>query len=955
MLLCGVFSAKADAPSDWNYVGDNYSGTEHVVMVGLTSPSITSIQNACKDGAEVWLGAFMDGECRGVAKMVNQSISEYQDDIWYFPMRIKGTEADNGRQISFNLYYTDIEYKNLKSSTETLEYSNETTSNNLSSLYELDLVEVASFSFPSTINIAVGDSINLLSLLEIAPFNATTPVVKWDFANSSSYIKVENDVLYGLAPNKGTYLGMRIGDLQNENSGYGNAAIVNVMQYVTDLELKSEYRDEQEVYVGDTQALTEILNNCYTVLPANTNEDLTWSCEDELAVTTSQDDNGAISYTPAKAGHYAMALTTEKGYSIGIKLYIKNRVTDFTAALDTIHLFVGDDLATLLPYSYKVQPTEYVDKGYTYQIIQNSTILSEDQEAGTIIAAAEGSADVILSSKDNVQMSASFTVVVHPNVTGVTTNENILNYECPATDVDITDDILSNIVFYPDSTYKAVEGELESGNPEICTSAYDVDSRTWTFTLKPQIGEANINIYHEAQHTVLQEGSLVTINENISSEFVVNVVQGLTGFTFSDIETYIGNVDKLALIPVPSTANVDASKITFEIEDGAEGWDLANIQISSPSYAFDWLVYPEAIGKGTVRVYYDGKLMGSGNISVYNSTSYKVGWSWITPYGCNVSNETLLNYYYGVQELRSQTQLLVKDPHYGFFGDLNSLEVKKGYKIYIPTNSNVGYYDDEVTYSASAGHRLIYNPKWNWIGFPYQFSHPLSDIFQAGDFTKGDRIVSKDSGFAEYNGEAWEGSLTTIVPGEGYLFYNAQSADLIVSLFAEAILGKPTDQGNNVVAKRNSVWSYDDSKYADNMSIIADLGGEFNTDRYSVGAFIDGECRGEGVAVNGKWFITVHGDGTSSGKAVSFRLYDNVTGETYDIKSTQPYTAMAGTLSAPVMLQAPSAVDDILYDNDGAISDTAKYYTVDGVEVTNPSAGLYIVVDGNSARKVYIK
>ena len=36
--------------------------------------------------------------------------------------------------------------------------------------------------------------------------------------------------------------------------------------------------------------------------------------------------------------------------------------------------------------------------------------------------------------------------------------------------------------------------------------------------------------------------------------------------------------------------------------------------------------------------------------------------------------------------------------------------------------------------------------------------------------TTGDKVVSKNGGFAIYNGTAWEGTLATLVPGQGYVY-----------------------------------------------------------------------------------------------------------------------------------------------------------------------------------------
>lgn len=946
VLLFGVIAAKANAPSKWNYVGDNYSGTEHVVLVGLVDASGNALSFG--DNDEVWLGAFLGEECRGQAAATKQS------GIWYFPMRIKGTTADNGKQVDFRIYKNRTEYNVVGEST--LAYSNETESNLPSNLFKLKFVEPTSYSFPTHLTVKVGESLDLLRLLKLAPEGANVPNIQWDFSNNQDYIKVENNVLYGLAPRLDAYLGIYIGGITSSDPEFYGAS-VDVILPITGITLNDGYNVEQEVFVDDTEALTDIMNNCYTVLPAESNEELIWTCSDPSAISESLTENYEKQWTPKTAGHYTLTLIGGD-HSVQLKLYIKNHIQKFDPAIETIHLFVGDDLAPMIPYSFTTYPAEYVDTDYKYYVNQNSTILEQNDQDGTLKAVAVGSALLFVSPKDNVtqDLSAAIEVVVHPNITDVNIKQDNLSVECGSSNgVDITEAFFANFSFTPDATYKPVEGELESDNAEVCSLTYNADSQTW-FVLAKAIGNAGITIMHKAERTALSGGKLVTSSAVAASKFRVTVVQGLTGFTLDDVVMSLNEVGKLALTPIPSTATVDASKVKIEVKtSNFNGWSLARAQINNESYALDWLLFPEAVGKGEIHVYYDGVEFGYALITIGQPFIQKAGWAWVTPYGGDVEGFKTI-YGESVQEVRSQSSLMYNDPVYGYFGDLEKMYVLKGYKVNIKEDESVYGFNENVTYNPYSTFDLVLSPKWNWIGIPYQFNRAISDIFMAGSVTKGDRIVSKDNGFAEFDGESWVGDLTTIVAGEGYLYYSAlETEDLTVSLSAEGSLGKPTSQANAVVAKRNSVWNYDGSQFADNMSIIADLGGEFASERYSVGAFINGECRGEGTVVDGKWFITVHGDAASSGQNISFRIYDTVTGNTLDIESTQPYAQMAGTLSAPVILKAPSAVDDIVYDNAGAISENAKYYSIDGVEVTNPTTGLYIVVDGNSVRKVYVK
>ena len=69
-----------------------------------------------------------------------------------------------------------------------------------------------------------------------------------------------------------------------------------------------------------------------------------------------------------------------------------------------------------------------------------------------------------------------------------------------------------------------------------------------------------------------------------------------------------------------------------------------------------------------------------------------------------------------------------------------------------------------------------------------------------------------------------------------------------------------------------------------------------NNEQWSIGAFVGDECRGEGRLVDGKFFITVH---ANSGEMISFKLYDQTSGQYFDIDQTVRMQQMLGTVNKP--------------------------------------------------------
>lgn len=944
MLLLSVIITQAQTgPSAWNFVGDNNWDSEHVVYVGLVDADGNAVSFG--DNDQVWLGAFFGDVCRG------QVLATKQHDIWYFPMRVKGSTEDDNTEISFRLFKNNAEYV---LSGEKLTYSNNATTGTLSNLYKLKFVEPQTYTFPNQLTVDVNGTLDLLPLFEWVPENANIPTnISWDFLNNQDYIKVQDNVLSGIAPNKNVYLGLSVGDLKDSDGN--NSIDVFVRKRITGLTLNEGY-DDRQCYVGETGELTEIMKTCYTVTPEDANEDLVWSWTPENSFTESV-ANEQKQWTPNVAGHHKLILTGGD-HSITLPLYVMNHITSMEPNIREIHMFVGDELGALLPYAYTFTPSEYINNSVHAMIDRDEDgILSQDEYGKiTAVKASDKTATISVFAVDSKDAYATHIVHVYPNVTGVNVKNETLNVEYTDEEVYISNEFADNYTFTPDETYKAVAGEVESSNPEVCSATY-TDLYGWTVIAK-KVGVANFTITHTNKRTTVQNGAIVTSDVAAVGKFAVNVTQGLTGFTLEDVVMGIDEVGKLTLTPVPANVTVDPKKVSVEISlnNNSTPWQLGRAAISSETYALDWLIYPEAVGQGKIFVNYDGAFFGEANITICQSFEQKGGWAWVTPFGGNVTSIENL-YGEALQEMRSQSELMYNDPTYGYFGDLTMMERTKGYKVNIKEDQYVREYNTTMTYSPFREEATFtIGPKWNWFGSPYQFDQSVENVLKGADFANGDRIISKENGFAEYDGTKWAGTLTHLTAGEGYLIYNTQNIENGLTFTPEAELGKPT-QSTNII-KHNShrnIWHYDASKFADNMTIIADLGDDYASDRYSVGAYINDECRGEGAYVDGNWFITVHGDAASNGCNVSFRLYDTMSDETIEIESTQPYGTMAGSLRAPVRLKVLGSFSGVESVSIDAIDANVKYYTIDGLEVQNPTSGLYIVVEGKEVRKVYIK
>ena len=70
---------------------------------------------------------------------------------------------------------------------------------------------------------------------------------------------------------------------------------------------------------------------------------------------------------------------------------------------------------------------------------------------------------------------------------------------------------------------------------------------------------------------------------------------------------------------------------------------------------------------------------------------------------------------------------------------------------------------------------ITINPGYNWIGY-FGEAALITQVFNSFTPSTGDKIIAQDEGFAIFNGTSWEGTLTTLQPGYGYVYFSTASA-----------------------------------------------------------------------------------------------------------------------------------------------------------------------------------
>jgi hypothetical protein len=255
--------------------------------------------------------------------------------------------------------------------------------------------------------------------------------------------------------------------------------------------------------------------------------------------------------------------------------------------------------------------------------------------------------------------------------------------------------------------------------------------------------------------------------------------------------------------------------------------------------------------------------------------------------------------------IKSQTEFTDFSPPSSWSGTLRNLNLTSSYMVFLSTKPDTL--------------RVVGNPPtgpltpvplagtWNWIGYPRTTNAAIRTALGASFAARTGDLLKSPTAFATFNAApapgAWEGNLLTMDPGVGY--------KLKLNAPASLAYGRRSSDGSEFEVREGS--------YEYNMTVTAALhsnGAEALDDRYSVGAFINGVCRGfaqpEYVTALKAYrvFMVIHGDAADAGEVIEFRMFNVNSGETATVSGT-PVSFLTdrrlGQLTSPYVLNHDEA------------------------------------------------
>ena len=910
------------------------------------------------------LAAFIDGELRAVGKYTRDNHGIY------FIFRVKGSDSDNGKTITFKAYNTNTLLESeltVKESPVPVVYDGETqdpgTPSNLRHLYLKDVTEIY---LPKIITVNLGETINLLDLIECYPEGAALTEdaeYVWDYANSASWISVENNQLTGLQVRDEAYLGLRVGNLTA-------SAIVKVVNYATSLSILDEYK-EITVNKGDSETLTQLLSEALVVTPANTSDQIVWSIADESIVKSLET---SVGFEPIAGGTTTMTaqIFNNDGsvrLSATLTVHVVVPVESITFA-ELGSAMVGDDITELLYSRVTILPEDATNKGFHF--IQPSygaenveiTTLEDGTQKIVIVKRSSFGTTFVVVSDENSSITASKGVIVNNDAQDVSLNSETLHASYAGENIDFTSQIIANVNILPSAAVFA-NISVTSDNVNVLTTEGAIrkgaNNPTNLVATIVGAGEATVTLsfsYRNYLADNMRNDGVQTYTD-VEKSFKIIVSEGVSGFDISMGDLLFGEESTISVTPMPEGAEYDPSLITVTVrsnEELPEAWTQTVTGGTDADGVIEYSFSPFIPGPVIIEVAYNGVGLAETEGDVGVPFNLDEGWQWRSLYYGDEINGNLQSVFNddALIEVRSQYELLYNDANYGYFGDLTQLLQYTCYKIKMNEPSTYTFYNGTLPF----GTEVNLNYGWTWSPNPFMYARTLNRITGA---VEGDRIVSKDSGFAEFDGDDWVGSLQLLEPGQGYLYYTENTEGLLGWEYEFDLLPQNdvTEQADPVTpgnAKRRFAkgksslpWSYDASLWRDNMSITAVAENIDNLEAYSVGAFVNGECRGEGVVKNGRIFITVHG---KAGELVNFQFYNTQTGEFFNADQSFKFQNALGSLKAPAKItKADQATAISGIEITDHLLKNADIFDLSGRKVTNPQRGIYII----NGKKAIIK
>lgn len=382
-------------------------------------------------------------------------------------------------------------------------------------------------------------------------------------------------------------------------------------------------------------------------------------------------------------------------------------------------------------------------------------------------------------------------------------------------------------------------------------------------------------------------------------------------------------------------SNVNNELITFKAYEAATGNLYPIVEISIPNLRFE-----------------SNRLINSmDDPFIWNAKDYleqkiplNKGWNWISLFVTpnNPNAKTLLETISpSLYVIKNKSKSIVFDGNQ-ILGENITVNVGEKYRIKTKENVLLNVIGKKVN---PTDYKISIDNKWNWIGYTASFNMSITDGFAGLNPQNGDIVKSKTQ-FATFNGYEWIGTLTTLIPGQGYQYYSKEPNQKEFTFPSQTF---NYNSQHRVLSEETSEFTpVEENEYPSNMTLLAQVfDGTILQQTVEVAAFVGNECRGVVTSdENGYVCLTILGEGY--GDVISFKV--KIGNDIYNIKETIIYEddAIIGTIEEPYIIQV-SETNDL----EVPTITSAKIYTNNGTLIIEGATEDYKLLDA-TGKLIYI-
>ena len=326
-------------------------------------------------------------------------------------------------------------------------------------------------------------------------------------------------------------------------------------------------------------------------------------------------------------------------------------------------------------------------------------------------------------------------------------------------------------------------------------------------------------------------------------------------------------------------------------------------------------------------------------------------WKWFSLYAQPEGNMPNEVFAYAINTKAVKTIVGMSQSWTPVASSLASMQYDQMYKL----NANEAFSQTMVGASINpANIDITLHKGWNWIGYPVQASNSVSAAFADADPQEGDQVKSQ-SGFSLYTGGDWIGTLTALVPGEGYMYQSTDSKDKTFHYPTPAMTNR-----RGAVASTSDVLKLTTQNNMTMIAVVMD--GEQLVDDAQVSVFAGSELRGRSTAavLDGKHFLTIGGN--SQAEMLTFEV-TTADGTNHQLAGNGLFNANAqlGSMQHPYVLQLNDIIDVntlavkhvMLYDGSGRLVRSGdKPYTKADLKALMPGVYYQHIIYTNGQSRV---